>query len=228
VLEAEETCEFSDQDIRLILALADQAAVAIDNQRLFQETRTALAEVEATQRRYTVQAWEAYRARRRNRSYEEDREGVPPLGEMLPPEAGRAVTEKKPIVFTAPPVLVDDVDDAEAAAVKVPASLTVPLTVRNEVIGVLGLQNTAEARAWAPEEVALVEAIAEQLAQAAEQIRLFDETQQRAAREQRVGEIGDKIRAAQSLEEALQVAIKEVGLSLKAPQTTVKLAVEQG
>jgi hypothetical protein len=74
--------------------------------------------------------------------------------------------------------------------------------------------------------VALVEAVAEQVAQAAENLRLFDETQQRAARERRVGEIGDKIRAAQSLEEALQVAIKEVGLSLKAPQTRVELGME--
>jgi GAF domain-containing protein len=220
VLEAEEIYEFSDQDIRLILSLADQAAVAIDNQRLLEETRTALAEVEATQRRYTVQAWEAYRGKRRTSSYEEDREGVPPLGEQLPPEVSQAVAEKKPVAVAAG----GEAEEHMAAEAK--SSLTVPLTVRDEVIGVLGLQNTAEARDWTPEEIAVVEAIAEQVAQAAEQIRLYDETQQRAAREQRVGEIGDKIRAAQSLEEALQVAIKEVGLSLKAPQTTVQLEVQ--
>lgn len=69
----------------------------------------------------------------------------------------------------------------------------------------------------------MVEAIAEQIAQAAENIRLLDETQSRAARERRVNEIGEKIQAAQSLEEALQIAVKEVGLSLKTPQTTVRL-----
>jgi GAF domain-containing protein len=95
------------------------------------------------------------------------------------------------------------------------------------VIGVVGLQDTeVTARHWTPEEVALVEMIAEQLALAAENIRLLDETQQRAAREKRVNEIGEKIQAAQSLEEALRIAVKEVGLSLQAPQTLVQLAIE--
>ena len=98
-------------------------------------------------------------------------------------------------------------------------------TVRGEVIGLLGMEETDE-REWTPEERALVQAIGQQLAQAAENLRLIDETQQRAAREQRVNEIGDKIRTAQSLEEALQIAVKEVGLSLQAPETSVKLEVE--
>ena len=97
---------------------------------------------------------------------------------------------------------------------------------RDQIIGVLGLQETDNARHWLPEEIALVEAIAEQMAQAAENIRLLDDTQQRAAREQRDNEIGDKIQGAQSLEEALQIAVKEVGLSLEAPQTKVKLSID--
>ena len=114
----------------------------------------------------------------------------------------------------------------EKLPVEAKSSLVVPLTVRGEVVGVLGLQETDEAREWTPEEISLVEVIAQQIAQAAENLRLIDETQQRAAREARIGEIGEKIRGAQSLEEALQVAIKEVGLSLKAPQTTVQLEVK--
>ncbi len=220
LLEAEEAHHFSEQEIRLNLSLADQAAVAIDNQRLLQETQAALAEVEATQRRYTLQAWESYRAKRTAAaSYEQTREGVPPLGEERLAELGRM---RPPTARLSSPKPADggppQVDHGEA-------SLIVPLTVRETVIGLLGLQATAE-RDWTPAEVALVEAVAEQVAQAAENLRLFDETQQRAAREKRVAEIGDKIRAAQSLEEALQVAIKEVGLSLKAPQTMVQLEVE--
>jgi GAF domain-containing protein len=106
------------------------------------------------------------------------------------------------------------------------SSLIVPLTLRDEIIGVLGLQEMDQTRYWSPEEIALVEAISEQLVQVAESLRLVDETQQRAAREKRVNEIGEKIQAAQSLEEALQIAIKEVGLSLRAPQTTIQLEVK--
>ena len=90
----------------------------------------------------------------------------------------------------------------------------------------LGLQEIDTTRHWTPEEISLVEAVAEQMAQAAENLRLLDETQRRAAREQRVNEIGTKIRAAHSLEEALQIAVREVGLSLSAPQTSVRLKVK--
>ena len=95
-----------------------------------------------------------------------------------------------------------------------------------EVIGILGLQETEEDRQWSPEEIALVETISEHFALAAENLRLIDATQQRAAHEKRVNEIGEKIQAAQSLEEALQIAVKEVGLSLRSPQTMVKLEVK--
>ena len=36
---------------------------------------------------------------------------------------------------------------------------------------------------------------------------------------------GEKIQGAQSLEEALQIAVKEVGLSLNAPQAAVQLKI---
>ena len=116
-------------------------------------------------------------------------------------------------------------DSSEKLPVEAKSSLVVPLTVRGEVIGVLGLQETEEAWEWTPEEISLIEAIAQQIAQAAENLRLIDETQQRAARETRISEIGEKIQGAQSLEEALQIAVKEVGLTLKAPQTAVKLEI---
>jgi GAF domain-containing protein len=115
------------------------------------------------------------------------------------------------------PATVDQQDNA------LQGSLIVPLSVRGETIGVLGVQETAQERQWSPEDIDLVMAIAEQFAQAAETLRLIDETQQRVAREKRVYEISEKIQAAQSLEEALKIAVREVGLSLQAPHTTVQL-----
>ena len=225
-VEAYTVLALSQDEIRQISSLTDLAASVIQNQRLFEETRQALAEVEVTQRRYTVQAWEAYRGRSAALSYEQVREDVPPLGDEILPEVGQAVAQKKSLAKSSTSAFSASGDDAQVPFPEGQSSLIVPLTVRDEVVGVLGLQETDEERHWTPEETALVEAIGEQLTQAAENLRLFDETQQRAALEKRVGEIGDRIRAAQSLEEALQVAIKEVGLSLKAPQTTVQLEVK--
>ncbi|MCK6627243.1 MAG: PAS domain-containing protein [Anaerolineae bacterium] len=232
LLETEELYKFTERDIRINRSLIGQAAVAIDNLRLLEEARTALAEVEITQRRYTVQAWEAYRNKLTTLSYEETREGVPALDNDLLPVINRVVQQQLAARasngqgdLTRPQALVSSQLVENAQLPEVGSSVIVPLTVRGEPIGVLGLQEIDQQRVWSPEEIALIEAISEQLAQAAENIRLIDETQQQAAREKRVNEIGEKIQAAQSLEEALKIAVKEVGLSLQAPQTVVKLEV---
>lgn len=221
ILDGEEPYHFTESQMQPYIALARQLAVALENRRLLAETQAALAEVERTQRRYTVQAWETYRDRLTSLSYEQVREGVTPLGDNLLPEITQAMTERQAVTGDQRSGLIDP-----GPANETDAGLIVPLTVRGEMIGVLGLQETDERRVWSPEEIALIEAISEQLAQAAENIRLIDESQQRAAREKRVNEIGEKIRAAQSLEEALKIAVKEVGLSLQAPQTMVKLEVK--
>jgi PAS domain S-box-containing protein len=229
LLQAEEVHEFTPREIQFYLSLVPQIAIAIDNQRLFAETRTALVEVEQTQRRYTLQTWETYRDKLTTLAYEQVREGVTPLGDNLLPKIVQTIDEQQRLSagasteiaeFSRPQAITSE-QQSEASS-----NLIVPLTVRGETIGVLGLQEIDERRKWSPEEISLIEAISEQLAQAAENIRLIDETQQRAAREKRVNEIGEKIQAAQSLEEALKIAVKEVGLSLQAPQTVVKLEVK--
>lgn len=220
LLEAEEVHHFTEQEIRPYVALARQAAIALENQRLLEETQNALAEVEATQRRYTVQAWDAYRARTTTLSHEWVRKGVA-AGQESTQQALAAGQQGQPNG----PEADESLPEQEQSTPAVKSSLTVPLNVRGEVVGMLGLQESDE-REWTPEEQALIEAIAQQMAQAAENLRLIDETQQRAARERRVNEISEKIQAAQTLEEALQIAIKEVGQSLQAPETSIKLEVE--
>jgi PAS domain S-box-containing protein len=221
ILDGEEPYHFTQREMQPYIALVRQLAVALENRRLLAETQAALAEVERTQRRYTVQAWDTYRDRLTTLSYEQVREGVIPLGDDLLPEISQAMTERRAMTGDQRASFINP-----GSANETDADLIVPLTVRGEMIGVLGLQETDERRVWSPEEIALIEAISEQLAQAAENIRLIDESQQRAAREKRVNEIGEKIQAAHSLEEALKIAVKEVGLSLQAPQTMVKLEVK--
>jgi GAF domain-containing protein len=188
LLASDMPCHFSLHQTQLYMALVRQISVALENQRLLMETQAALAEVEAIQRRYTLQAWENYHAKQPKFRYEKQREEL-------------------------------NLDAANLTPI------TIPLQVRGETIGVVGLEEIEGGRVWLPEEIALIEAVAEQVAQAAENLRLLNETQQRAALESHVNSIGDKIRGAQTLEEAMQMAIKEIGLSLKSPQTTVQLKV---
>ena len=229
LLETENKHRFTQHEQRLYTSLAGQVAVAVENQRLLAETQAVLTELEATQRRYTLQAWETYRAKNRALSYEQARESLSSLQNTLPAEGdSQAISPQQAISATdgdKSRQLLASGSTSDLPPLEVKSSFSVPLTVRGEIIGELGLQETDADHQWSPEEAALVEAIAQQVAQAAENLRLIDETQQRAARERRVAEIGDRIRGAQSLEDALQIAVKEIGLSLKAQQTAVQLKV---
>ena len=53
----------------------------------------------------------------------------------------------------------------------------------------------------------MLEAVVDQLAQMAEGLRLLDETQERAGREQLIGQISDKLRSAPDLDTLMQVAV---------------------
>lgn len=227
-VQADTVNYFTTEDLGIQATLATQVGVALQNARHYQQTRAALDEVEATQRRYTLQAWETYITQRRALNIEQVREGVSPLGDVMPPEAKQAIALKQTAVTGKDPANGAGPADSQhpAAVGDNGSSLVVPLTLRGEVIGVLGLQEM-DKRQWMPEEIALVEAISEQLTQAAENLRLIDETQERAAREARVNQISEKIQAAQSLEEALQIAASEVGRSLRAPQTTIQIELKR-
>jgi len=231
LLRAEEVHRFTNAERRLYTSLARQVAVAVENQRLLAETQSVLAELEATQRQYTIRSWDSYRKRSSILDYEQVRFGGASVTEDT--VEGQHETSQDVVLLTdgnesASPTN-GSIQQDDASLPALPAEretkLVVPLRVRGEEIGVLGIAETAEQRKWSPEEIALVEAIAEQVAQAAENLRLIDETQQAAAREVRVNEIGEKIRSAQSLEEALRVAVREVGISLKVSQTAVQLKV---
>ena len=222
-LQGETAHHFSQREIQSYLSVAPQIASAVENGRLLIETRAILSENEETQKRYTVQSWEHYLSGsgQNTLGYEQVREGVMPMGDELPPEINLAVSQAQTIVIDA-----SGYDDLAADANGRP-SLIIPLTLRDEVIGVLGMQDIEASHSWLPEEIAMVEAIATQFSQVAEELRLLDETQQRAAREQLTRQITDKVHAASSVEDALQITVEELSKALGQAHTFVNLELEK-
>ena len=100
--------------------------------------------------------------------------------------------------------------------------------MRGEIIGALGIHDDDETRQWTADEIALIEAIAERMALAAENLRLLDETQRNAARAQLISDVTDKMRRAVNMDDLIQTTIREVAATLNATKAFVQLSALPG
>lgn len=101
--------------------------------------------------------------------------------------------------------------------------LAVPLLVRGQTVGVLGLEKAAVDGAWSADEVALIEDLAGQMGAALESAQLFEETQRRAARDRLISEATARLRETLDVETVLQAAIREIGQALSLAEVEVRM-----
>jgi len=100
----------------------------------------------------------------------------------------------------------------------------VPLISGENVIGVLSVQDAEREGRFTQGDLELLTTIAANVAVAIQNAQLFAQTQKRAEREAKVNLIGQKIQSATTVQGALQTAIQELGIALKARRTVVELA----
>jgi len=204
-IQSTEAAAFGQADIAVLQALADQLANAIENIRLFEQTQYALRDLEMIQRQYVRETWSGRQAAALLTDYEVTRPGIDPLRDAsVLPEIRDALTRQEVVVKSGDAQHVDH------------AALVAPISVRDEVVGALGIHDEDQARRWTEDEIALVETIAERMGIVAETLRLLEETQRRAARERLTREITDQIRGALSVDEAVQRALQHLGQALEA------------
>jgi GAF domain-containing protein len=102
----------------------------------------------------------------------------------------------------------------------------VPLTIQNQQVGKLSV-SAPPGRKFSEDEQELLASVAQQLAQKAENLRLFNQTQQRATREQLARQITEKIRASRDIEAALQVAAAELSSALGTSRAVIDLQISE-
>ncbi len=91
-VQSTETNAFHQDDIAVLETLADQVAVAIENARLFSQTRQALAEAQTIYQQYIKQDWSRFARRLENKGYTYDGIRAVPLNEPLPAPQGNALS----------------------------------------------------------------------------------------------------------------------------------------
>lgn len=164
----------------------------------------ALNSLQTVQRRYARAAWEHYtetQASHRGFRYNE--------------KADVEVTDQAWLSPMAEAVIDKDVQVTGR-------QMALPLTLRGEVIGALGVRR-GEERDWTEEDLALAQAITDQLTQTIESLRLLDETQRNAAREQTLSDLTARFARSLDMDALLHIAVRELGLILPVDEISVHI-----
>ncbi len=103
--------------------------------------------------------------------------------------------------------------------------LGVPLVFKDRVIGIVTVQSSTTPGLYTERERDLLTAIASQASIALENANAFRQTQQQAEQEATINLISQRIQSTTSVENALQVAIRELGRALGAKRTNVQLGL---
>ena len=101
--------------------------------------------------------------------------------------------------------------------------LTAPIELHRKTIGQLELEDSNPQRVWSEDELALINAVVDQVAQTADNLRLFEEIRARASREQLIGHISDRLRRAPDMETLLKTGVEEIFRVLGPARTFVQL-----
>lgn len=203
---------FSQDDIELFSTLADQVAIAINNNQLFEETTKALSDSERVHRQYLNQEWSRKSTEVSSNSYKYSSEGLLPFSEDL--------QDVRMVMESARPVFKSQKDNESENQYN--SSLTVPILLRNEPIGVIQLQESDDKPfTWSQNDLLTVQEVANQVSQSLENARLFEDTIRRADRERKVLEITSKIRSTNDPQEMLQITLEELKRNLGASKAQI-------
>lgn len=199
-VQSTERGAFTEEDIQMLSLLADQVSLAIENARLFDETRSALAEAEAISRQFTREAWGRVAVEHKLLGYRYNIAGAAPLNKPVDlSELGKRTSRDNQKEMT---------------------QVVIPIELRGEAIGTLVVQSPS-AEKLNQEQIDLIKAVAERVALSAENARLFEETTRRAERERLVTDITGKIRSVNDPQAMIQTAMEELRKALGASRVEV-------
>jgi len=197
-VQSTEPNAFTQEDIEILTVLADQVSTAIQNARLYEESREALAQAEKISQQLTVEAWANVR--------------------RFAPLVGYHFDGIKP------EPLIQHTNGEQAESTK--EVFSVPVQLRNETIGRLRIKPATDGHEWTEDEIAIIRATAERVALAAENARLILESQKNAAKEQVIGEISSKIGAAIDIDNILHTTLREMGRILPGAEISIQVEKE--
>lgn len=213
-VQSEKPGAFTPEDTNILGILADQIAIAIENARLLDQTKQALAELRTAYQQNLQEGWKNFGREEGMIGYFQSMSGGRKLQRPLSnDEINQAMNRGEVLIFHA------DGKTTEPAMV-------VPIKLRDQVIGVMHIKSPSSDRQWTSSEINLTEAVSERLSLALENARLIQESQRQVIKEQAITEITGKIGSSVNLENVLLTAVEELGRTIPGSEVTIKLKKE--
>lgn len=176
-----------------------------ENKRLFLDAETNLREIQRLNRQLTRQTWEEYlTANRAVGGVTLDRDSFHPGAEWSD-RMMQAGLRRRPMTTRQ--------DDR--------AFIAVPVELRGEVIGAMEVEIPSDLHSEGI--IDMMQAIADRLAISLDNARLFEETQEATAQEQRINEIVSHYQSASTVDDLLQVTLEGLFETLGAEAASIRL-----
>jgi GAF domain-containing protein/HAMP domain-containing protein len=207
-VQSKATSAFLQEDIAILSVLADQISVAVENARLFEESRRATLESEKAYQQFLRQERKTLQAESEIVGYMYSESGATSLAEPVKLMEFDQTAQSGRMIARA--------DETS------PALLSVPIKLRDDVIGVLGIRAT-DTHDWDQDEIDIVQAVAERVAVSIESARLLESSRRRATKEQLIGSITSRIGASINMRAVLQTAVEELGRVLPGSEVSIRL-----
>lgn len=208
-VQSTEPNAFTQEDVEVLSTLTDQVPIIIQNARSYAATRRLLEEAQKTSRSYVHDSWRVLRSQGQHAGYLMS-------GNILKP------LEK----FTESPLINKATIKGEAAFESgEKANLAVPVRVGGNIVGVIDIR-LPEEHEWDPDEIDIVEAVADRLSLALESATLLQVTQRRAEIERLTADISGKISSTTQVDSILRTAAEELSRVLGGSEVLVQIQPE--
>ena len=208
-VQSTEPNAFTQEDVEVLSTLTDQVAIIIQNARSYAATRRLLEEAQKTSHSYVHDSWRVLRSQGQHAGYLMS-------GNILKP------LEK----FTESPLINKATIKGEAAFESgEKANLAVPVRVGGNIVGVIDIR-LPEEHEWDPDEIDIVEAVADRLSLALESATLLQVTQRRAEIERLTADISGKISSTTQVDSILRTTAEELSRVLGGSEVLVQIQPE--
>ena len=212
-VQSSQSNAFDDQTLSVLQTMADQVAIALDNARLFSESEKSLNTVRRLYGEQALRSWQSWARRSQVVGYRRDPHGLIPL-------SGQD-TSYQPVALNPgsdiPPGQMGDSSEPRGR------QLNIPLLLHNHPLGFIQAVKPEGSGAWSKGEIELIQALTDQLSQALENARLYQDIQNRADRDRLTSQLTARLRETLDIDTVLRTAAQQVRTSLGLPEVTVRL-----